>query len=166
MCFFRFLFFLSQLFDIWHSIFDSDSNVIALKSHGWTLVSMKYLHTHTHTHTHLKGCISDSRPKHNHSSDVSSRSTSCPPHKQVVKKTCLYAAKQWFNHNKQWFNQSQTRGGCCGVFHPVRTIMNAAQSRPLSVIGWINVYYGLVWLNISDACNHLCFGLKNHWYNL
>ena len=40
----------------------------------------------------IKGCISDSRPKHksSHSSDLSSQSASCPPRKQAVKETlCL-----------------------------------------------------------------------------
>ena len=32
-------------------------------------------------------------------------------------------------------------GGCCGVFHPVKTIMNA-----LSVIGWNTIYFSFEWL--------------------
>jgi hypothetical protein len=90
---------------------------------------MADLHLHT-DNMNIKGCISDSRPKHqrSHSFDLSSRSASCPPHKQAVKNLCLCrqpmlrdrTQKQMVlptiqNQNKLYSNQSPTRVGCCAV---------------------------------------------------
>ena len=47
-------------------------------------------------------------------------------------------------------NQSPTRGGRCGVFLSSKNYHERSakphNTRPLSVIGWINVYFGLEWL--------------------
>ena len=52
---------------------------------------LKYLIAINRINVIVKGCISGSRPKHKllHSSDLSSQSASCPPHKPAAKKTRL-----------------------------------------------------------------------------
>ena len=57
----------------------------------------------------LKACISDARPQHKwpHSPDLSSRSPSCPPRKQAVKKTCL--CRQPVHKNKWYYQPLKTK---------------------------------------------------------
>ena len=67
---------------------------------------------------------------------------------------------------------SPTRGGCCGVFHPVKTIMNVGsklhtQKHPPLVGDWLEYYLFLFGGQLadreerSDEWDSLCFGLES-----